>query len=177
MITAQDLRDWLKMPATANTDDAILDTCVASAISKVREHCGRTFEATTTATRVFPVISTRVFVDDAQAIAMVEVSNDQASWTNVGSWQQTQSRSRITSIEITEGALWCRVTATFGWDAPPADVVTAALLTAARIYKRKDSPFGVESFADFGVRIARVDPDVAEQLQPWRRFDVIGGVA
>jgi hypothetical protein len=143
MITAQDLREWLKMPATANSDDAILDTCVASAISKVREHCGRTFEATTTAARVFPITSTRVLVDDAQAITAVEVSNDQASWANVGSWQQTQSRSHITSIEIYEGPLWARVTGTFGWDAPPADVVTAALLTAARIYKRKDSPFGV----------------------------------
>lgn len=177
MITAQDLRDWLKMPATANTDDAILDTCVASAASKVREYCGRTFETTTTATRVFPVIATRIFIDDAQAVTTVETSDDQTTWTTAATWQQTQSRSHITSIEIYEGPLWARVTGTFGWDAPPADVVTAALLTAARIYKRKDSPFGVESFADFGVRIARVDPDVAEQLQPWRRFDIVGGVA
>lgn len=176
IITVQDLRSWLKMPATANTDDDLLGTCVASAISKISEHTGRSFETTTTATRVFPVVSTRVFIDDAQTVTGVETSTDQADWADT-TWQNTQARSHITSLTISEGPLWARVTGTFGWDSTPSDVVTAALLTAARIYKRKDSPFGVEAFADFGVRIARVDPDVAEMLQPWRRYDIVGGIA
>lgn len=63
-----------------------------------------------------------------------------------------------------------QVTAKFGWSAVPAKVEEATILKAASLFKRKDAPFGVAGFGEFGaVRITRQDPDVVELLAPYAR--------
>lgn len=58
-----------------------------------------------------------------------------------------------------------QVTARFGWSAVPYEVQQATLIKAASLFKRKDAPFGVASFGDFGaIRIGRNDPDVVDLL-------------
>lgn len=53
----------------------------------------------------------------------------------------------------------------------PAEVTTAALIQAARVYKRRGSPEGVSGFADFGpVRIASWDSDIETGLAPYLRI-------
>lgn len=50
-----------------------------------------------------------------------------------------------------------------GWD---ADVVLGATMLAGRLWRRRDSPAGVETFAgDGAVYVQRTDPDVAMLLQ------------
>ena len=57
------------------------------------------------------------------------------------------------------------VTARFGWSAVPDDVTEACILKAASLFARKDAPFGVAGFNEFGVvRIGRNDPDVTALL-------------
>lgn len=53
-------------------------------------------------------------------------------------------------------------------DAPawPADVLQGATMLAARVYRRRASPGGVETLGDLGpVYVRRNDPDVAMLLQ------------
>lgn len=48
----------------------------------------------------------------------------------------------------------------------PADVVLGATMLAGRLWRRRDSPAGVETFAgDGAVYVQRTDPDVAMLLQ------------
>lgn len=47
---------------------------------------------------------------------------------------------------------------------PTDDVHTGATMLAARIYRRRNSPGGVEAFTDAAVYISRTDPDVAALL-------------
>jgi hypothetical protein len=62
-----------------------------------------------------------------------------------------------------------QVTARFGWSAVPYEVNEAAVLKAASLFKRKDSPNGVAGFGEFGVvRIGKNDPDVVELLTPFK---------
>jgi hypothetical protein len=50
----------------------------------------------------------------------------------------------------------------------PNEVHTAALIQAARIYKRRGSPEGVASFGDFGpVVVSRFDADIEGNLSPY----------
>lgn len=58
----------------------------------------------------------------------------------------------------------------FGADTPPA-IREATLLQAARLWKRKDAPFGVTGNAEHGQlqTISRVDPDVYELVKPFVR--------
>lgn len=47
-----------------------------------------------------------------------------------------------------------------------ADVVEGAVMLAARLYRRKNSPAGVETFgAEGAVYVQRNDPDIAQLLQ------------
>ena len=67
-----------------------------------------------------------------------------------------------------------RVTAKFGWSSVPTDVTEATVIKAASLFKRKDAPFGVAGFGEFGVvRIGRNDPDVVELLSA-HRHPVVG---
>lgn len=53
-----------------------------------------------------------------------------------------------------------------GLDNWPARVVEGATMLAGRIWRRKDSPSGVDSFGAFGpVYVQRNDPDVAQLLR------------
>lgn len=63
-----------------------------------------------------------------------------------------------------------RVTALHGWSEIPDEVVSATILRATAIFKRKESPSGVAGFGDFGaIRIGRQDPDVIALLLPFQR--------
>lgn len=54
-----------------------------------------------------------------------------------------------------------QVTARWGWPTIPPEVEMATRLLAARLYRRRDSPQGVITSADWGaVRVSRTDPDV-----------------
>lgn len=54
----------------------------------------------------------------------------------------------------------------------PAPIVAAATIQTMRIFKRNDAPFGVTGASDFGQSavIARIDPDVKQLLQTYRRL-------
>jgi hypothetical protein len=56
------------------------------------------------------------------------------------------------------------VTAKWGWTSVPATIKNATLLQAARLFKRREAPFGVAGSPDMGNEIrllAKLDPDVA----------------
>lgn len=69
------------------------------------------------------------------------------------------------------------VTGQFGWTTVPVPVKQACLLQASRFFKRRDAPFGVAGSPDLGSEIrllAKVDPDVAVVLTPYRRIGRVG---
>jgi hypothetical protein len=65
-----------------------------------------------------------------------------------------------------------RITALWGWSAVPPAVEEACLLQASRLLSRRDSPLGVAGSPEAGSELrllARLDPDVAVALRPFRR--------
>jgi hypothetical protein len=78
----------------------------------------------------------------------------------------------ISSLGFAPGYL-VRVVGDFGYvDADnhtPADIKQACLILASRLWKRRETPFGVLSMPDIGtgVQLRRTDPDVANLLDPY----------
>lgn len=71
-----------------------------------------------------------------------------------------------------------QVTAQFGWSAVPEEIAEATILKAVALFQRKNAPFGVAGFGEFGaVRITREDSDVVEILQAHVRLGTQSGVA
>jgi hypothetical protein len=63
-----------------------------------------------------------------------------------------------------------QVTARFGWSEVPDQVTEATILRAVSLFKRKEAPYGVADFGEFGpVRITRKDPDVIDLLLPFQK--------
>jgi hypothetical protein len=78
--------------------------------------------------------------------------------------------SAAAGLSSADGAV--EVTAAWGWSAVPAAVAEACLLQASRLVQRRDAPFGVAGSPETGSEVrllARVDPDVAVTLGPYRR--------
>lgn len=82
-------------------------------------------------------------------------------------WRVRAAEGRVFPTTNSRPAV--QVTAAWGWTAIPDEVKQAALIKAAALWMRKDSPQGVAGFGEFGVvRISsREDRDVADLLQPF----------
>lgn len=88
------------------------------------------------------------------------------------------------AVHLTSGALpsgtdgAVQVTARWGWSSVPTAIKHATLLQASRLVARRDSPYGVAGSPEAGSQLrllARLDPDVATSVAPYRRW--WGGVA
>jgi hypothetical protein len=65
----------------------------------------------------------------------------------------------------------CRITGIWGWASTPAEVNMATLIQAARLFTRRQSPFGIAGSPDLGtVRLsAKLDADVETLLRPFKK--------
>lgn len=62
----------------------------------------------------------------------------------------------------------------WGWTAVPDTIKLCTRLQAARLFKRRDAPFGIAGSPDTGSELrllAKVDPDLAVSLKPYIRWD------
>jgi hypothetical protein len=117
--------------------------------------------------------NSHLLIDDvAETDGLIVEVGAAPTWTALTTYETGPSNATsmgapVTSLMSTTG-WWSgtvRVTARWGWPAVPDEVRQAATLLAARLYRRKDSPQGVITSADWGsVRVSRVDPDVEALL-------------
>lgn len=66
-----------------------------------------------------------------------------------------------------------KITARWGWTSVPPTIKQATLLQASRLLARRDAPFGVAGSPESGTEmrlLARLDPDVAVAISPYRRW-------
>jgi len=73
------------------------------------------------------------------------------------------------AVDVSEEAA---VTARWGWMAIPDPVKQACLLQSSRIFARRGSPYGIAGSPEAGNELrllAKVDPDVAVALAPYRK--------
>lgn len=183
--TLTQLKASLGIPAADETDDDALTDAINEASRYIDRKCNTTFYPVTE-TRTFPAHDGyTVWVDDFTSTDGLEVTTG-----TDGTWPTTVTASDVIpspkgivgrggayyQLKVPTGVLptsgyydTVSVTATWGWHYVPADVQKACLLKAAHLYKRKDSPHGIEGQNDYGVvRISRYeDPDVEMLLRPY----------
>lgn len=194
--TVQDVRDQLS-DASSRVPDGQLERVVQACSRAVDAWCGRTFwlEETPTASYYRPTDRWRVEVQDIASTTGLAVAGDPSG---DGSWTQTWTVQEDFVLEAACGsarngaAAWdaltaigstgfpcsrrrpsLRITALHGWSAVPAQVKEATVLKATSLFKRRDAPFGVATFGEWGaMRITRADPDVMDLLRPFQKVMV-----
>ena len=198
MTTEPSYGDLASLKAALGITDSLRDAGLTSALVAtsrwIDNYCGRRFYLDS-------AVSQRVYNPDrllngAQFLTddigdnvglIVETGSATLGWAVVTPYVETApdnavARNRpVTSLIRVDGIPWVcawagrvRLTARWGWPAVPDAVNQAAVIQAARLFKRKDSPEGVLGNSEWGaVRVSRVDPDVMALIGPF----AIGGWA
>lgn len=171
--------DALGLDSSDTSRDAAIAAAVAAAEKMIDKHCGRTFNLDSTATaRTYPgPCDGELVTDDIGSTTGLVVETGyrgSLTWTATTDYEVYPLNALAKGQAITgisaAGSLGgiqarVRVTAKWGWPSVPDEVKQAALLTAIRLFKRKDSPEGVLGSNEFGtVRVSRLDPDVQALL-------------
>lgn len=189
------VRNYIRSGLDADSD-AFIASWITATSRNVDDFCGRQFGNTGTAqARVYDgVYDAHLMqyvyeIDDVQNITGMTVANSAgtllaaASYTlwprNAASkgWPYTQLRTGSSVIGSyafptppNPGTL--TITAIWGWTAIPSAAPTGLLLQAARLAKRRDSPFGVAGSPTEGSELrllAQLDPDFRTTLKPFVR--------
>lgn len=192
-LTLAELRTLTGIPDTA--DDMALTLALAAAENAITVYCSRDFTAagTSATARVFTADGTGlVWVDDIGSLTDLVVKIDEG---DDGTYETTitsanyqmeplnarfqglaWSYDRIRRLDAcwpvsSYGRALVQITARWGWPAVPDAVKQATALVSAELFKRKDAPFGIAGFGDFGP--IRLSSDalrgVSALLEPYRR--------
>lgn len=194
--TLAELKGFVGIPTADTADDVTLQLALDAASDQVDRFCDRTFaqDATATVRYYSPTETGRLEVDPISTLTGLIVATDadgdgtyETTWT-VGTDYRLEpinaaAQGRPWTTLVALGTRWfprlsyrpsTSVTAKFGWPGgvAPASVKEATLLQSARLWKRKDAPFGVAGSVEFGSEVrllAKLDPDVESLLRPYRR--------
>lgn len=188
-----ELKHALAPGITDTADDAELTLALSAASRAIDSYCGRQFGQTAGAVpRYYQSTSAgtaAVVIDDLMDLTGLVVKTGDGGGTfpttltlnsqvRLFPWNAVADGRPYTMIVGFGGTRWTRgertveVTARWGWSAVPAVVKQAALLQAARIFRRKDAPFGILGSPEIGSEIrllSALDPDVAVLLGGLRR--------
>lgn len=95
---------------------------------------------------------------------MAVTAESVAGWLKIG----LPTGDELARLELVIAAVAAHLSAHYVISDPPdAAQDLAAIMLAARLWQRRDSPGGVQGFGEFGpVRVTRVDPDIARMLTP-----------
>lgn len=170
---------------TDTARDDLLTAAIAAASRLIDRNAGRRFWLDAS-------VSQRTYKPDSRALCsesgellivddigttdglIVETGSVGGAYTVVTDYETTPENATPRGLPVTgllrpsgtwgSGIARIRVTAKWGWPAVPDEIAQAALIQAARLVKRKDSPEGVLGSADWGgaLRLGRIDPDVFE---------------
>lgn len=195
--TLAELRSFVGIPVADTADDVTLQLALDAAGAQVDRFCDRTFGAdASVTTRLYAAdLGGVLTVDPISTLTGLIVATDEngdgtyeTTWT-VGTdfrlepinaaaagnpWTRLVALGPRWFPRLQYGRPGVSVTAKFGWPGgvAPAPVKEATLIQAARLWKRKDAPFGVAGSVEFGSEmrlLAKLDPDVESLLRPYRR--------
>lgn len=192
----EELKQFVGIPTADVADDTVLTLALDSASAQIDAYTDRTFgDDDTVTSRDYMVTDTgRLDVDPISTLTGLVVATDsdddgtfETTWTLGTDYRVEPLNAAAAGVPwdriVALGTRWfprlsyrpgVRVTARFGWPGgtAPAAVKHATLIQASRLFKRKDSPFGVAGSVEFGSELrllAKLDPDVESLVRPYRR--------
>jgi hypothetical protein len=185
----------VRLDITDTEDDDTLEAVIEAVSRQIDGWCGRFFYAADEETRYYTAErNDYLIVDDIQAVTgsvtsiMTDADGDRTyedTWatTDYDLMPYNAANSDVpvyTYIMPSPAGNYVfptmpkgvQIIADFGFDAVPKIIKEACLLQAARIYKRKDAPFGVTANAITGkmMEIDRIDGDVQLLIERFKRY-------
>lgn len=183
-----------RLGITDAAEDSVLENIIEAISRSIDNYCGRRFYRNSAdETRYYTAESPNIlFVDDLGTITTLKTDSDgdrtyEDTWAvtdyDLDPFNASLDGRPYTAIRITPNGTksfpatrkGVEIVGKFGYAATTPDAIDeACLIQSARIYKRKEAPFGVAGASEMGtvVMIATFDPDVKLLLDPFRRVYV-----
>lgn len=176
------------------TDDTVLGMVLDGVSRQIDNHCRRQFFQSDAGTvRYFTaMMADECLIDDISTLTELATDEDgdrtySATWaaTDYDLWpyNAAERSEPYTALQAAVDGDYSfpryrkgvKIIGTWGWPAVPAPVIEACLIQGARVFKRKDSPFGVAGSPEVGEMrfIPRLDPDVRQLLEPYMMPTVV----
>ena len=193
--TLAEIKAEVGIPTGDTQDDALLEIAVESASRLVDAYCNRRFwQDGSAVARYYTTTDWQTIDIDglATTTGLVVKTDDDDDGVYETTWTLNTDYSLEPANAAADGLPYTRivvsdtgskafptsnrgveVTAQYGWAAVPLTVKQATLIQAARLFKRKDSPYGVAGSPDMGNEmrlLAKLDPDVQVLLTPFKRY-------
>jgi hypothetical protein len=191
-LTPADAKAYLRVDDAV--DDAQIATAITGASRAIDRACGRQFGVLAAAEdRVYQAEYDRHATPAGWIVQVDDVATATGMVVKVGTTVVTQY-SREPLNAVTKGGVWTSirfatddaeaqpddepsrlvtVTAQWGWASVPSAITHACKIQTSRFLARRDSPFGIAGSPADGSELrllARVDPDVAVLVRPYRRI-------
>ena len=196
--TTADLAARLGMDEATAAADAALVNAIAAASRAIDGQCGRSpgaFGISTSATRYFtPDESYCLTIDDLVTLTTLTSDADgdrvyEVTWAttdyDLEPFNAAQTGEPYTKLVVTPAGRYgfptvrkgVAITGLWGWPSVPAAITEATIILTHRLYKRKDTPFGIAGTNELGMvtMMPKTDADVVGLIAPYRRF-FIGAV-
>lgn len=182
-----------RMDIEDTADDAILEQVITGVSRHIEQYTHRKFYAATETRYYTPAAEDWCEIDDLLTATTVATDDDGTrAWSTA--WAATDyellpanaatDSEPYTTIETAYNGRYTfpllprglKIVGSFGYaTSTPAVVREACLLQCVRLFKRKDSPFGVAGVGELGVmRISTLDPDVKALLAHVVRYHYWG---
>lgn len=187
--TVEELRERIDI---LDAHEPLIEQLITAASRRIDTRCGRHFylEASATARRFAVEWGDRLDVDDIGDTAGLVIKTDEdgdgtfeITWTstdyhltpfdgklNGRAWPYTGIEVAPRGVRSFPRGSWpaVQVTAKWGWPAVPEEIKEACLLIVGRLYRRKETPFGVTGSLELGtMRLPFADPDVEALVWPF----------
>ena len=174
-----DLAAYTRIPDDA--DDVQLGLAIATASRGIDDHCRRQFGLVAAPeARHYPVRWDArrgqyvADIDDLMTTTGLELDGEAVADPLLLPRNAAAKGGPWTTLVLSDApAREVEITARWGWAEVPDAIVQACLLQASRLFSRRNSPYGVAGSPDTGSELrllAKVDPDVAVALRPYRKL-------
>lgn len=194
--TSDEFKTYVGIPLADTVDNTVITLALDAATAQIERWTDQVFTAESVATtRDYKVTSTgQLDVAPISTLTGLIVATDdngdgtyETTWTINTDYRVEPVNAAASGVPwdriVALGTRWfpkntyrptVRVTAKFGWPGGtvPQAVKLATLIQAARLFKRKDAPFGVAGSVEFGSEMRlkeRLDPDAIDLLRRYRR--------
>ena len=182
-----------RLGITDAVDDITLGAVLEAVSRGIDMHCGRFFYKTAAATVRYYTPQDDDEVSIADCVSLTAVATDaDGDRTYEDTWAATDydllpenastdgqpytllATSPNSNYDFPVGVRkGLKLTGTWGWPDVPPPIHEACLIQAARVFKRKDAPFGIAGSPELGqMRLGRLDPDVLWLLDAFRNIAV-----
>jgi len=185
-------RLWPEGSEPDNVSDAILTNIITAVSRQIDLICERRFYTTVAdETRYFTTADSEYIWPDLDIISITTIAIDEDMGRTYGTTLATTDYDLLPDNAALDSKPYSyiriaplgterfpthqkgvKIIGKFGWSATPASVKEACLIQVERVWKRKDSPFGIISNPAGGDMrlIEKLDPDVQVLLWNYRKW-------